>query len=278
MLRFEKNVEDRKVMVSRLGELVDVKPHYTMAPRMAFEIGDWTVERDGTLTVDDDKANADILHTLSEEGLIKMPETEENNQSAEPEEAHEELAVNIALPLTGHTGNSLRNLVNLIYQRADLINKATASHFKADLDLVNALKNETDLPLEKALEILAGHRDDLIGVGITEDKIVFTGFPELADSDTLRAYMDLACHMNSQAISQKRIYPKYVDDTSEKYAFRIWLTRLGMNGSEFKTTRKILMKNLSGYAAFRNKEEAEKFYAAQKAKHEAAKESTQEQR
>ena len=46
MLRFEKNVEDRKVMVSRLGELVGVKPHYTMAPRMAFEIGDWTVERD----------------------------------------------------------------------------------------------------------------------------------------------------------------------------------------------------------------------------------------
>jgi hypothetical protein len=269
MLRFEKNVEDRKVMVSRLGELVGVKPHYTMAPRMAFEIGDWTVERDGTLTVDDDKADAAILHTLSEEGLIKMPETEENNQIAEQEEAHEEMAVNIALPLSGHTGNSLRNLVNLLYQRSSLVSKATGGHFHVDIDLVNALKDAGDLTLDKALEILSAHRDELIGVKVADGRITFTGFPEFADADTLHAYMALASYMNKQALDQKRIYPKYVDDESEKYALRIWLTRLGMNGPEFKTTRKNLMKNLSGYAAFPNEEAARKFYAKQEAKRKA---------
>ena len=67
----------------------------------------------------------------------------------------------------------------------------------------------------------------------------------------------------------EKVETKYVDDESEKYALRIWLTRLGMNGPEFKTTRKILMKNLSGYAAFPNEEAARKFYAKQEAKRKA---------
>lgn len=264
MLRFEKSTSERKELVKRLGELTGEKPHYTAAPRMAYEIGDWTVERDGTLTVEDDKADEAILQTLDAEGLIRLPNTED-----EPEQ----LKVEIALPLKGHNGCTLRNLINLIYQRASLINKATGGHFYVDIDLVNALKGADDLTLEKALEILSDHRDEMIGIKVEDEKISFTGFPELADSDTIHAYIELSSFMNKQALEQKRIYPKYVDEESEKYAFRIWLTRLGMNGSEFKTTRKILMKNLSGYAAFPNEEAARKFYQRQKAKREVEKEA-----
>ena len=51
--------------------------------------------------------------------------------------------------------------------------------------------------------------------------------------------------------------------------------RLGMNGSDFKATRKILMENLSGHAAFRTDEEAQKFLAREKAKRDALKAAKQ---
>ena len=46
---------------------------------------------------------------------------------------------------------------------------------------------------------------------------------------------------------------------NEKYIFRVWLIRIGMQGEEFKTTRKILLENLSGNAAFKTAEQAEAF-------------------
>ena len=44
-----------------------------------------------------------------------------------------------------------------------------------------------------------------------------------------------------------------------------------MNGPEFKTTRKILMENLTGHCAFRTPEEEAKWKARQAEKREALK-------
>ena len=78
--------------------------------------------------------------------------------------------------------------------------------------------------------------------------------------------------MTKQALDQKRIQAKVVNEENEKYALRIWLTRLGMNGPEFKTTRKILMENLTGHSAFRTEAEKERWMEKQAAKRKAAKE------
>ena len=48
-----------------------------------------------------------------------------------------------------------------------------------------------------------------------------------------------------------------------------------MNGPDFKQTRKILLENLSGHAAFRTDEEAQKFLAREKAKRDALKAAKQ---
>ena len=78
--------------------------------------------------------------------------------------------------------------------------------------------------------------------------------------------------MNSMAMTQKRVQAKDVDDSNEKYAFRVWLIRLGLNGAEYKEDRKRLMANLSGHSAFRNDAERERWEAKQKAKRDAQKE------
>ena len=52
---------------------------------------------------------------------------------------------------------------------------------------------------------------------------------------------------------------------------KVWLTRLGMNGPEFKTNRKVLMENLTGHSAFRTPAEEAKWKARQAEKREALK-------
>ena len=70
MLRFKKNVEERKLLAARLGELTGIHPVYTRAPLYAYRVGTYMVERDGDLYVDEEQADAEILQTLLEEGMI----------------------------------------------------------------------------------------------------------------------------------------------------------------------------------------------------------------
>lgn len=50
---------------------------------------------------------------------------------------------------------------------------------------------------------------------------------------------------------QKRVGTVKETD-NEKYTFRCFLLRLGMIGTEYKITRKILLRNLTGNSAFRH--------------------------
>ena len=360
MLKFNRNTEERKTIAARLGELTGMQPFYTRAPRYAYEVGPYTIDRDGDLFVDEEQADADILTALMNEGLITGgevvedanerepdtesdgmqeareiqdgageseeiedpestesdmtasdsisdedaseesvseepqsdgPDTEETDHAApeDPEDTDGDAAgeepldmnMNFEIPLGAHTGATLRNLVNLIYSRGPLVNQATGGHFEADTGLIEALKDDRcTYTRANFFRSVADYEDrhgkSLYGLTITPETVSFTGFGEAADVDHLRAFGHLAVMMNNQALHQKRIQAKAVDAANEKYAMRIWLVRIGMDGEEFKQTRKILMENLTGHSAFRTPAEAEKAKAkAQKKRDElrAAKEA-----
>lgn len=69
MKKFEKNIDDRKVLVARISQLTGVDARYTFVPRCAYEIGAFTVEKDGSLMVMEG-ADESVLQTLREESLI----------------------------------------------------------------------------------------------------------------------------------------------------------------------------------------------------------------
>ena len=337
MLKFELNVAERKTLANRMEDLTGVHPVYTRAPLYAYEIGDYTIDRDGNLLVEAEKADADLLTTLLNEGLIRggeniegtddQPENteltmnleeepvtedaeseEEQLTDAEPESENADTAeedepdtdeqereeqqeaedqpdevpldLELAFPTSQHNGVSLRNLVNLIYSRGRLISKATGGHFHVEEDLIETLRDDScTYTVANFIETLKRYEAQcgtaMEGLVITDEKVSFTGFPTAPDYDHLTAFGHLAILMNQQAISQKRIQAKDVNDENEKYAFRTWLLRLGMNGPDFKETRRILMKNLTGHAAFRTDEEAQKFLAREKAKRDALKAAKQ---
>lgn len=354
MLKFELNVAERKTLAKRIEELTGIHPYYTKAPLYSYDIGSYTIDRDGNLLVEPENADAELLTTLLNEGLIRggesiestddqMENTEptdhleedsvtedteaepevmdeqelEDADTAEDEPAEAEaedasepdntaeddatedepetevqeveewqetedqpeevpLDLELAFPVSQHNGVTLRNLVNLLYSRGKLIGKATGGHFHVEEGLVEKLKDDScTFAIMNFINAVSDYKTEhgaaLEGLKITTEKIIFTGFPTAPDYEHLTAFAQLAVLMNQQAISQKRIQAKDVNDENEKYALRTWLLRLGMNGPDFKETRKILMENLSGHAAFRTDEEAQKFLAREKAKRDALK-------
>ena len=341
MLKFELNVAERKTLARRMEELTGIHPYYTKAPLYAYDIGDYTIDRDGNLLVEPENADAELLTSLLNEGLIRNAEStdvqpenaesapeEEQPTEAEPEvpdeqeseaddfaeqnepaevpepddtaedEPEEELDtgeqeteeqteeedqqdevpldLELSFLVSQHNGVTLRNLVNLLYSRGNLIGKATGGHFHVEEGLVDKLKDDTcTLATMNFISAVNGYEAEhgaaLEGLKITTEKVIFTGFPTAPDHEHLTAFAQLAVLMTQQAISQKRIQAKNVNDENEQYALRTWLLRLGMNGSDCKATRKILMENLSGHAAFRTDEEAQKFLAREKAKRDSLK-------
>ncbi|MBQ9307085.1 MAG: virulence protein, partial [Clostridia bacterium] len=89
MRTYEKNIENRKELVKRLEELTGLKAHYTFVPRCAYEIGAFTVEKNGSLTVAEE-ADESILETLIADGMIKTAEAEvQTNEASETAEEPE---------------------------------------------------------------------------------------------------------------------------------------------------------------------------------------------
>ena len=347
MLKFELNVAERKTLAKRMEDLTGIHPYYTKAPLYSYDIGNYTIDRDGNLLVEPENADAELLTTLLNEGLIRGGESiestddqmenteptdhldeepvteaeaddvdttepeesseteageaqesddmaadgtaedapEEEPENEEPQEAEDQtdevpLDLELSFPVSQHNGVTLRNLVNLLYSRGKLIGKATGGHFHVDEELVEKLKDDScTFAIMNFINVVSNYEAEhgvaLEGLRITTEKVTFTGFPTAPDHDHLTAFAQLAVLMNQQAISQKRIQAKAVNDENEKYVLRTWLLRLGMNGPDFKETRKILMERLSGHAAFRTDEEAQKFLAREKAKRDALKAAKQ---
>lgn len=282
-MRFDMKIQDRKVLAARLEDLVGKKRMYTGVPRCAYQIGDYSVEKDGHIEVDEDKVSPDIIRTLLDEGMIEgevpeepaapaAPAEAEEGQEAQGEENAQEdsfpgtdiIKPNIAFPMAGHSGRSIKNLLNLLYSRGKLISKATAGSFGVTEALAEKLRATPDVyGIDKVMELIrefeAENGPSIIGLSFEGDRLIFNGFPPTPDPEEIQAYMQLAALMNNQSIEQNRIQGKLVDDSNEKYSMRTWLIRIGMKGDEYKRTRSLLMGRLSGHTAFRTDADAERW-------------------
>ena len=346
MKKYALNIDDRKVLVSRLMALTGLHSQYTFMPRCAYIVGKFTVEKEGTLVIEENAA-PEIIRTLLDEGIIReegveTPETEaacgetteseceesdetvdstedtqpteesgataeESPEVQEPVDEDEPMdtvndtdadeapvpteqptlqptlqdvdELTISLPMAGHTAQSIRNFLNLMYSRGPLLNKAMGTNFSVSNSLLDALEQVSTRTVEEMLDELEEYRlgagtTGMTGISITAEKISLT-FAGPLTQEKVSAYTELCSAMNRMAVTQKRIQAKTINDANEKYALRIWLIRLGLNGDEHKTIRKLLMQNLTGHAAFRTKEDAEKFRVKEKAKRDALKAAKQ---
>ena len=96
----------------------------------------------------------------------------------------------------------------------------------------------------------AAFKTDNLEIVAEEDKICFPWFTVENDDDA-DAYCTFISMLCEFAKNQKRINNKPETTDNPKYTMRCYLLRLGMIGAEYKSTRKVLLRNLSGSSAFR---------------------------
>ena len=223
---------------------------------------EWVIERIGNETKMTEE------RVMTEETPIEA-ETEETPIEAETEETSieaetEELTPAMSFPLEEHTAESLKNLVYTIYSRGSLMSKATGGDFRVSDSVVEELKEYGSTKEEVLQIIMSAAEEGIHGLSFEEDKVLFTGFPATEDEIKSRANIVLAEAINKNCLEHKRIQAKKADESNEKFSFRVWLVRLGLNGSDVKAERNTFYANLTGHTAFRTKEYAEKWYERRK--------------
>ena len=222
VLHFNVTKDKRKAMVQAIEKEIGGKAKYLGVPSCAYEIGNFTVGKNGELEFGDfddlDEVAPIVDACVLATGV--SPAEWDNNRDAE------EIAD------TGATGSETVGLtVSIPLEKVEVGNLASILDAKGDL-------------IKKALGI-----PDL-RFTTDEENISFPWFVEVKPEEALAytKFISAICEMSKK---QKRVTAKPKENENEKYAFRCFLLRLGFIGDEFKADRKILLSKLDGSSAFK---------------------------
>lgn len=202
----------RKEFVNLIANFTGCDAYYKGAPSFAYEVDYFTIDRNGAVSFDD-RADSEFI-----ERLIQM--LYDNSFVAESaEKQNEPTGIAIQIPTAELTEAQLMNLHAILDAKSSLI--------------------------KKALGI------DSLPINRVDERLDFPWFSADSTPEETQAYMKFISALVEMAKTQKRITAKEKAVDNEKYAFRCFLLRLGFIGAEYKTDRKILLRNLSGSSAFK---------------------------
>jgi len=186
--------------------------------------------------------------------------------------------IHIHVDASRHTAQTLRNIVNIMASKEDLLYKTLKVQIgreyyckKADLRFLDQLNNRPPKTME-ALEQLwydgasrrhthydtsRYHALNLHSV-FSKGTVEFRMFNSTLHAGEVKSYIQLCLAISNQALVQKSASRSRTQSDNEKYTFRTWLLRLGLIGEEFATARKHLLKNLEGNIAWRDPSQAQR--------------------
>ena len=213
-IRFTLESKQRPKLAQEIGNILGTVPHYERVPSCAYDIVGYRLDKEGVLHIPEgaEETTKDLIRQLRERGFQDDAEVTE-------EVPVQEDKLTIGIPRESLTDTALENLQKIIANRQTLFQRA--------------------------------FRMDSTEIEITEEKINYTWFPYTTDSDEMAAYTQFISRLCDMARDAKRVSSKPTETDNDKYAFRCFLLRLGFIGKEYKTARKILIRNLTGNSAFR---------------------------
>ena len=274
--------EERKTMVAAVGKAVGEKPVYCGAPTFSYKIGAFEITKDGSLCFDDatDEATVARVRTaLREAGFTSenweneacCGDTGANEPILTEAAAEEPTAVDAAEVEPSRTETVADEPTAVETEADEQLQPETSAETapteeamaEADEDslsisLPRSLFTETALNNLDALLLSKGrlirHAFDIkeATYTLTNDRITFAWLHGTITDETAKAYAEFISKLCEMARTQKRVTAKEKIVDNEKYAFRCFLLRLGMIGSAYKVSRKILLQNLTGSSAFKS--------------------------
>ena len=213
-IRFTLESKQRPKLAQEIGNILGIAPHYERVPSCAYDIAGYRLDKEGVLHIPEgaEETAKDLILQLRERGFQDDAEITE-------EVPVQQDKLTIVIPRESITDMALENLQKIIANKQTLFQRA--------------------------------FRTDSTEIKITEEKISFLWFPHTADSDEIAAYTQFISRLCDMARDAKRVSSKPTETDNDKYAFRCFLLRLGFIGKEYKTARKILLRNLTENSAFR---------------------------
>lgn len=230
-MRIDYNVtgNDRKALVKAISDATGEKAVYKFTPTYSYEIGAFTVTRYGVLEFDDGTDADGVLAALKEAGFegeteetdarCDVPDESEDGEEAADGSSPKIDGLAIEMPRGFYTDAALENLKKLVDGKSTLIKEAIGTD---------------SLPIE-----------------VTEERVAFPWFRTL-EADEAKAYAEFVSKLSIMAREAKRVTATDKATDNPKYAFRCFLLRLGFIGPEYKASRKILLRNLSGNSSWKN--------------------------
>ena len=237
-IKYNVTGDRRKALVAVMRDTLQDTTRYFGAPSFAFQVGKYTVDKYGTIICPDDADAAQIdmlIRELERDGFIgeRINEPTKPIEQKATEVSKQEIVtptldglnrLSVEMPKDSMTPIAMENLRRLVASKATLLKKALGTD---------------NLPMTEH-----------------SDRIEFGWFRPTDDQAELAAYYQLVQGLCELARTQKRVGASEQQVENEKYAFRCFLLRLGFIGQDYKDSRRVLLKRLTGNAAFRDAREA----------------------
>jgi len=241
-LRYNVKGPDRKVLVAAITEIIGQNAEYQRG-HDTYKIGEYIVDKEGTLTGPDDinlrawlaqkgfeaEAQPDGLAETQPDAAVPVAEPEEtaaetDSRPKEPAaeadtESAESRILTIEMPMDGFSPEKLDNLRKLVDSRASLIKKALGIG---------------DLPVETT----------------ESGTIRFPWFKSDMDGESIAAYSQFVAALCETARKKSRVTAQAREFPNEMFSMRVFGIGLGLVGPEYRLIRKLLAKNLSGNSAW----------------------------
>ncbi|WP_251390971.1 hypothetical protein [Mediterraneibacter agrestimuris] len=228
---------DRKPLIAAMSQILGLQAVYRGAPSFAYTVGDYNVDRNGVLTYNSNihpDFAAVLVNDLQERGFVAEKVAVDNMaEESATDEAMENVAENAAteiadapdkltieIPDTGFTPEVRENLKKIVASKETLLKQALGA--------------------------------DSLPIVELDGKIAFPWFTLCGLEGEADAYSRLITALCNMAKNQKRVTATERPVENAKYGMRLFLIRLGFIGDEYKTARKILLRNLTGNSSWKS--------------------------
>ena len=181
--------------------------------------------------------------------------------------------IHVHVDASQFTPQTLRNIVNIIASKENILYKALHIEEyrlryckKTNEKLLETINKRKPKTMEQLKEIWYAqdpegitrhyHSSRYHGLNLhatfTKGTVEFRLFNSTTHAGEIKAYIQFCLAVSHQALTQSKASARRTTTDNEKYAFRCWMLRLGLNGKEFKTCRLHFLKHLSGNSAWRH--------------------------
>ena len=253
-MTIQTNTTDRKALAKAIAEELHTEARYLRTPTYAYEVGGYTIDRDGNIVGDDftplmafllrngyitedaaaaqaEDADAPVEEEVpAEEPVAEPVEKDTTEEPAAAEEAHSDTdseapasmlsdidEQTITIPAPDITVEQLRNLTYTLYSRQYILNLMTGGDtIHIPMELIEALKDALPATPEDFTALLDSHRElGLKGFNFEAGQFSMT-FPFYeTEPTTWTTFAGLQGRILQMALAATRVFPELIQPEEE---------------------------------------------------------------